>query len=77
MIIEKISKNRSIVIKSNTNIEKVITKLNAQEIKFLLVVYAQKLEGTLTDSDLRRKGVFKKKMILLNQFIIQNQNMFF
>ena len=61
MIIEKISKNRSIVIKSNTNIEKVITKLNSQEIKFLLVVHAQKLEGTLTDSDLRRKGVFKKK----------------
>ena len=61
MIREKISKIKNITINSNTNIEKAITKLNSQEIKFLVVINAKKLEGTLTDSDLRRKGIFKKK----------------
>ena len=67
MIREKISKIRTIVIKSNTNIEKAITKLNFQEIKFLIVVSSKKLEGTLTDSDLRRKGVFKNKKDTVKQ----------
>tara|TARA_Y100001958_G_C21200979_1_gene527640 strand:- start:366 stop:1448 length:1083 start_codon:yes stop_codon:yes gene_type:complete len=61
MNIKKVFDSKNLLVNSNLQIDKAIEKLNNSQANCLLVTKAGKLEGTLTDSDLRRKGFFKKR----------------
>jgi len=61
MNIKKIHELKNFLVNSNLLIDKAIDKLNNQQANCLIVTKKGKLKGTLTDSDLRRKGFFKEK----------------